>query len=342
MTENVKLNFFKKLIMSVKDLDKYDQLAVQTVRQGISYFLKLILLFAVVLSVMYSMQIYKLINIAKEKIDTIPEFEYKNGEILFKGKGPVILENMSKVLNSVLILPEIDKETEEKYTSKVKTYNSYLILNKSNFAISVNDNKLQYNYKDVLEKYSIKSFDKGELSNFIKSIDATSLSIAFFLVMIIYLFFWYAIFIGADILITFLVSFVTSRIARIKLRTSALVNISIHSLTLSILLYLLYYVINMLTGFEISNFRLMYVLVASIYASISVLIIKADFIERQKELAEVIKEQQKIRAEFNNDDDINDEEDSMDENNKNDAEKLKNDNEGISDSIDDASNVSEE
>lgn len=342
MTEDVKLNFFKKLIMSVKDLDKYDQLAVQTVRQGISYFLKLILLFAVVLSVMYSIQIYKLINVAKEKIDIIPEFEYKNGEILFKENEPVVLENMSNVLNSILILPEIDKETEEKYTSKVKTYNSYLILNKSNFAISVNDNKLQYNYKDVLEKYSIKSFDKEELGNFIKSIDAASLSIAFFLVMIIYLFFWYATFIGADILLTFLVSLITSRIARIKLRTSALVNISIHSLTLSILLYLLYHVINMLTGFEISKFRLMYVLVAAIYASISVLIIKADFIERQRELANVIKEQQKIRAEFNNDEDINNEENSIDKNNRNDNEKLNSDEESISDNIDNSSNGSEE
>lgn len=342
MTENVKMNFFKKLIISVKDLDKYDQLAVQTVRQGISYFFKIILLFAVVLSIMYSTQIYKLINITKEKIDIIPEFEYKNGEIIFKGNEPVILENMSNVLNSVLILPETEEKTEEEYISKVKTYNSYLIINKSNFAISVNDNKLQYNYKDVLEKYSIKSFDKAELSNFIKGINSISLSIAFFLVMIIYLFFWYIIFIGADILITFLVSLITSRIARIKLRTSALVNIAIHSLTLSILLYLLYYIINMLTGFEISKFRIMYVSVAAIYASISVLIIKADFIERQKELAKVIKEQQKIRAEYNNEEDINSEENSTNKNNENDTEELRNDGEIIPDNADNTPNSSEE
>ncbi len=341
MTENVKLNFFKKLIISVKDIDKYDQLAVQTVKQGISYFLKLILLFAVVLSIMYSMQIYKLINISKEKIDAVPEFEYKNGEILFKENEPVILENMSNVLNSVLILPETEKKIEEEYTAKVKTYNSYLILNKSNFTISVNDNKLHYNYKDVLEKYSIKSFDKQELSNFIKEIDAVPLSVAFFLVMILYLFFWYAILIGADILITFLVSLITSRMARIKLRTSALVNISIHSLTLSIILYLLYNIINMLTGFEISRFRLMYVLVATVYASISVLIIKADFIERQRELAEVIKEQQKIRAEYNNEEDIDNEDNSI-QNEENETREPKNDEEIINNNKDSSTNNSEE
>ena len=38
MTENVKMNFFKKLILSIKDLDKYDQLAIQPLSKGISYF----------------------------------------------------------------------------------------------------------------------------------------------------------------------------------------------------------------------------------------------------------------------------------------------------------------
>lgn len=311
MTEDVKLNFFKKLVISVKDLDKYDLLAAQPVKKGISYFIKLILLFSTVLAMMYSIQVFQLSNKAKEKIDEVPDFEYKNGELVFNEDEPILFENITNLLNSVLIIPNENDENSKEYSKKIKTYNSYLILNKSDFAISINDNKLDFKYKDVLDRYSIKSFDKAELKDLISTINSTTLSFSFFLLMIIYLFFWYLIMLGSDIIITFLVSSITSWLARIKLKISALVNIAIHSLTLSILLYLAYYIVNILTGFEIKNFRIMYVLVASIYAAISILIIKADFIERQVELAKVIKEQQAIRKELadEDDNDIDDEED---------------------------------
>lgn len=314
MTENVKMNFFKKLILSIKDLDKYDQLAIQPLSKGISYFVKLILLISIILSIMYTMQSYQLFSTAKEKINDIPDFEYKDGTLAFKEKSdPILFEDVSNIVNCILIIPDTDKEKTDEYISRAKTYNSCLTLNKDKFSIAIKDNKLDFSYKDLFEATNITSFNKEDVKKLVDNINIISLSIAFFLEITAYLFLWNLVSIALDIIITFLVSYITSKFARIKLKLHAMINIAIHSLSLPIILYMLYNIINVLTGFEISNFRLMYILVASIYAWISVLIIKADFIEKQIELAKVIKEQQNVRKEMDEQDN-NDTEDESKEN----------------------------
>ncbi len=324
MTENAKMNFFKKFILSIKDLDKYDQLAIQPIRKGISYFFKLIILLAMILSIMYVVQTYQLFTTLQGKINDIPDFEYKNGELSFKeNEEPILLENLSSLINSILILPDSNNSKSKEYIAKAKTYNSYLTLNKSDFSISIKDNTINFNYKDFFENNSINSFEKKDVKNILNSINHINLIISMFIVITIYLFVFNFISIGLDIVVTFLVSYITSKLARIKLKSSAFVNISIHSLTLPVLLYLIYYIINVLTGFEIKNFRIMYILVASIYASISVLIIKADFIDRQIELAKVIKEQQAIRKEMDNEENDNNTRDTEEE--KNNVEEPKED-----------------
>lgn len=314
MTENVKMNFFKKLILSIKDLDKYDQLAIQPLSKGISYFVKLILLISIILSVMYTMQAYQLFSTAKEKINDIPDFEYKDGTLAFKEKSdPILFEDVSNIVNCILIIPDTSKEKTDEYISRAKTYNSCLTLNKDKFSIAIKDNKLDFSYKDLFEATNITSFNKEDVKKLVDNINIISLSIAFFIEITAYLFLWNLVSMALDIIITFLVSYITSKFARIKIKLPAMINIAIHSLSLPIILYMLYNIINVLTGFEISNFRVMYILVASIYAWISVLIIKADFIEKQIELAKVIKEQQNIRKEMDEQDN-NDTEDESKEN----------------------------
>ena len=317
MTENVKMNFFKKLILSIKDLDKYDQLAIQPLRKGISYFVKLILLISIILSVMYTIQAYQLFSTTKEKINDIPDFEYKDGTLAFKEKSdPILFEDVSNIVNCILIIPDTNKEKTDEYISRAKTYNSCLTLNKDKFSIAIKDNKLDFSYKDLFEATNITSFNKEDVKKLVDNINIISLSIAFFLEITAYLFLWNLFAMALDVMITFLVSYITSKFARIKLKLTAMINIAIHSLSLPIILYMLYNIVNILTGFEISNFRVMYILVASIYAWISVLIIKADFIEKQIELAKVIKEQQNIRKEMDEQENNDTEEESKEKDNR--------------------------
>ncbi len=61
-----------------------------------------------------------------------------------------------------------------------------------------------------------------------------------------------------DIIILALLSNIIAMLSRVKMKASALVNISIHAMTLPIVLLLAYAVVLLTTGFEIKYFNIMY------------------------------------------------------------------------------------
>lgn len=82
----------------------------------------------------------------------------------------------------------------------------------------------------------------------------------------------------------------TCWIARIKMNYKAVFNMSIFALTLSIILRLIYLGLNLLLGFEIKNFSIMYIAVSYISLAAAIFLIKSDVIKQQLELMRIIEE----------------------------------------------------
>ena len=101
-----------------------------------------------------------------------------------------------------------------------------------------------------------------------------------------------------DILLFTILGFIVARIARLRLKYSAIYNIATYSLTLPLILNLIYFIINRITGFTIEYFQIMYTAIASIYVITAILMIKSDVIKKQYELNKIIEEQEKIREEL--------------------------------------------
>lgn len=76
-------------------------------------------------------------------------------------------------------------------------------------------------------------------------------------------------------------------------------NIAVHALTLSLILNMIYIVINTLTGFTIKYFQVMYTAIAYIYIITAIFMIKSDYNKRNIELQKIKSEQEKIRDELN-------------------------------------------
>ena len=55
--KNKKSNFFKEAFKSIKDLDKYEDFALETPKVSFKYFIKLILVFVVIISFFYTLKI---------------------------------------------------------------------------------------------------------------------------------------------------------------------------------------------------------------------------------------------------------------------------------------------
>ena len=101
-----------------------------------------------------------------------------------------------------------------------------------------------------------------------------------------------------DIIILALLSNIIAMLSRVKMKASALVNISIHAMTLPIVLLLAYAVVLLTTGFEIKYFNIMYRGISYIYVFTAIFLIRQNLIKQQIELTTIVQKQQELKKEL--------------------------------------------
>ena len=103
-----------------------------------------------------------------------------------------------------------------------------------------------------------------------------------------------------DVLTLSIFGMLTCLVARIKMKYKAVFNMSIFALTLSIILRIIYSVLNMLTGFQMKYFNVMYIAVAYISLAAAIFLIRSDVIKQQLQLMKIIEEsKEKIEEKIN-------------------------------------------
>ena len=306
MSEDVqevkKIGFFKKVIKSIKDFDKYEDFAIERLSESIKYFLKIMAIFAAIISIVYT---YKIItnanNIYYGLKDKIPEFTYENGELTADSEEATIIEDYSETLGSIIIDTKIESnDAINEYSNQINKYGSGIIFLKNGFVIT-NSNinrQIEYKYTDILSVYNVTSGTKGQLVNYIDNLNMIYVYISVFLIIFVYLYIAYVITTIIDILLLAALTYVSSRLFRIKFKFLVNFNISVHAITLPIILNLIYIIINVFTAFQIKYFQIMYYTIAYIYIIVAILMIKTDLINRQAELIKMAKEQMKIKEEL--------------------------------------------
>ena len=216
MKKKKDISFLKKVIMSIKDFEKYPMLASKDWSVVLAYLLKLLAIFTLIgtCSIMFT--------IFKEATNTE---EASQVGILINNLTRQISENYSET-NQVFIYIGV-------------------------FAIS-------YLYMFVINIISI----------------------------------------AIDIILLGAFGYFTAIIIRLHLKFSAMCKIALHSLTLPIILNMVYILIKTFTNFEIKYFELMYISIAYIYIVTAILMIKYDVMKNQQELNKIIQEQEKVRQEM--------------------------------------------
>lgn len=231
--EKEKIGFFKRVVISIKDFEKYDIFALESCKESIKYLFTLILIFSIICTIVFG---YKFINGDLSELVTQIENEV-NSELEFN------IEEMQEVM---------------KYN-----YDIFIIVL----------------FFSILTVYFCSTF-----------IDAVILGV---------------------------LGIIVGRILRMKINYKATFNIGIYSLTLPVILQLIYLTINLLTGFEVKYFQWMYATISYIYVVVALLMIKTEFINQQMELIKIQMEQEKIKQELQNQEDN----DKQEENKKSDKNK---------------------
>lgn len=294
---NKKTNFFKEAFKSIKDLDKYEDFALEVPGKAFKYLLKLILVFAIIISIFYT---YKIVNNMNDIYSNLkiklPDFSYNEGTLKMDSNEPIVIEDYKEIFGKVIIDTNISENEIEKYESEKE---GILIL-KDKCVILSNSamGQVTYKYSDLASSYNINNFTKQDVINYIEGMNIISICFSIYFVIFVYLFIMYFISILMDVLLLSLLAYIVSRISRIRLKYAPSFSIAIHSSTLPVVLNLIYIVVNLLTGFKIKYFQLMYSTISYIYVIVAILMIKTDFINRQMELMKIAQEQEKVKEEM--------------------------------------------
>ncbi len=288
-----KIKFFQKIKISIFNLEKYGLLITEKLKDSIKYILLLTLIFTIIETSLTVDENMKMTNKAMNYIENeMNDFEIKNGQL--------VLNNDIEGYDEEYDLKFLAKQQEELEDTDIKAlnkYSNYIVLLKDKMILSFNETYREEKYIDFMQTINIEELNQNtiiELYNQMGGnygIAATmflTLLFTFYIVNIVNMF--------MVILMVAIFGYFVARISKIKIKYSTAMTLAIYSLTLSIVLDLLYIIQLYFTGFRIEYFDIVYLAIAYIYIVAAILIIKSDLIKQMIEL-QVIGQIQKNIAE---------------------------------------------
>ena len=300
--EKQKLSFFKKVKTSVLDFDGYQSLAAEKISRTIIYIALIILIFSIIISIAYVCQFWATIKEVENYINTeISEIKYENYELsVIPSNGEKMLKIEGNTSGQPVVIINTEADSEEKIEeniNNIKSQENGILILKDRIIIKTgfSTNTVEYSYKNISEKYNINKIDNINILSGKEMITALGV---FGIALVLYMFIVYVSNILIDIFVLSLLAYIVSRIAGLRLKYSAIYNIATYSLTLPLILNIIYFIVNALTGFTIQYFQIMYTAIASIYIITAILMIKSDVIKKQFELNRIIEEQARVREEL--------------------------------------------
>lgn len=299
--ENHNEGFWKRIITSIKDFDKYIDFAVEKFGTAFKYFIKLMLLFCIVVTIAFTYKFAVTVNNGFEYFKTeIPNLSYSDGILTVESTEPVVLDNKEEIIQYVVIDVNAEEQTKSDYISKLRNYDNAILFLQDRVYVknSMLSDPMEYVYKDLANQYGIQDFTKEQAIDYIDSLDKTAIYLTVFITMGIYVFIIYFISVFIDVIMLAVLGFLVSRIVGIKIKFQPILNMAIYAITLPVILNMLYIVLNTCTGLTIKYFQWMYSTISYIYMIIAILMIKADLINKQKELMKIVEEQEKVRKEI--------------------------------------------
>lgn len=292
--EQKKIPFFKRLKNAITNFDEYQKFSQEKLGTAIKYFLKLMLIFSILISGFLTARMYKEIETIKTSFaEECPDFRIENNTLLIEGENKKYEKDIGYETLGLIVDSENTDLTEEQNGQ----YQRIIAFYKDRMVMKTMDTKTSMTYEDIRKNQNINGLSKQQILDYANSNEMLVIYSIFFVVTIIFVFIAYSIQILLDIFLLSIIGLIMSKIAAVKLKYKEVFNMSIYALTLSVVLYLIYICVNISTGFTIKYFDLAYQIISYIYIVTAILMIKSDLIKQQIEVGKIIEEQKKVREE---------------------------------------------
>ncbi len=298
MEQDNKLHFFKRLKVAIFNLEDYGKFLGESGYKALKYFLLLILLFSVIFGFSKTFDIYKGINKLSNYVENeLPNFEYSTGKLHFSQNVEAYDEDY-KLKLFIDTKNDPNQNIVQNYKSKVYNEEYGLIL-LENKVILIYDGYelLNETYDSFNEKYDLSFKNKLDLIQLLKGNDTSIFLLTFFISISIATFIVKTISAFFDLVMIAVFGYFVALFCKIRFKWQAPAILSVYSLTLSIVLSAIYSLIYSFTGFEIRQFDVMYILLAYVYITAAIFMIRTDIIRDATELQKVYEAQVQIQKE---------------------------------------------
>ena len=297
-----KPNFFKKVWYSITKIEKYPDMASEGLGTAIGYLAKIVVFLAIVLCLGMMFQTYGLIQEGVTYLQNeFPEFSYKDGILNVESENEMIISSEDSVVGKTIIDTKTEEEQKvNQYINEVTEEGEGIIVLKDKVIIkdSAIVGTISYSYKETFEPMNITHFSKQDVINYANSSQIVTLYVSIFLTIFIYAFIMYLLTTLSNAIMLSFFGYITTVLARIKIRYVAIFNMSAYALTLSTILNMLYIAVNIFIPFNMEYFQVMYVAVAAIYLVAAILILKTEVIKQQIELMKIAEAEEIIKKEM--------------------------------------------
>ncbi len=253
-----KESFIKKIINSIGNFDSYKNICNYKVSKSWKYFLLLMLIYSIVITIGVTYDTCGSIKHVQEFVQTeLTDVHYESGVLSINNN-----EYKSFYNNYIII------DTSE--GADLDSYNGNIVIGRSSFKINVENNFIKFNYSDFINQNFEKNdiIDVLDVKKYIAIIIVISLVVSYIVTCISTL---------LDILVIALIGLIISGvIGNNKVKFKNAFNISMHAITLPVILGMIYFIINTFTGFYIKYFSTMYTIIANIYMITAVILLNID------------------------------------------------------------------
>lgn len=297
-----KLNFFQRIKRAIFNIEKYQEFAEEKTIVAVKYFVKLILVFSIVITLA---TVYKFGTTAEFFINSFktdfPNFTFSNNELTAVRKAKVSKTEGNMEL-SIIVDTEIasdDAQVNEYITEMTKTANSVLFLkDKMILQLDGLSGQVALTYEELNAGGTIVEFNKQNIEDTLNNINMGSIYTAFFISIIIYMFIIYLISTAMETILISLLGYLTAKIVKVNLRINHAYNMAVYAITLSVLLNTIYIPLRLITGFNLQYFAIMYTAIPYIYIITAILMIRSELQKQQIEIGKIETVQKIVKKEL--------------------------------------------
>lgn len=304
-----KIGFFKRIKFAITKFEKYDNFSKEKLTTTLSYLVKIILIFTLILSVVLTWKYKNEIDLVINKIaNETPNFTIENNELNVESEEPVNLE----LFNDENILLVLDSSTNIDLNELLKNNNKYnyvVFCLKDKIVLSQgNDENVAtstFEYDEFLSVLNVEKLEKQDIFNYVSSENMYQFLSAIYIFLVPITFIMYTLIFLMDIILLSILAWILVKLYGMKLSYKNSFNIAVYALTLPIILELIYLILNLTTGFTIKYFDVMYNLISYVYMFAVIFIIKINYDKTASDMMPVvegkIEQEEKIEEETNED-----------------------------------------